>query len=249
MLELYHAGLTTCSKKTRLCLKEKGLQYTSHYLDLYRFEHRRPEYLALNTNGVVPTLVHDGKVIIESTVINEYLDEVFPDPPLKPSDPAKRARMRVFTKMVDEYALPAVRVPIWTGFRTAQLKAMDDEEFERVIASTPIVDHRHKLQALRGSGFSSLEFEESKGRMEYVYDRCEQALGDGTFLAGDAISLADINMLPYVDAFGRMRPDLNASHPRVHDWHERMKARPAVREAYSPSTEAPELRFPAPPRT
>ncbi len=103
MLELYHAGLTTCSKKARHCLAEKGLDYVSHYVNLRRFENHRPEYLALNPNGVVPTLVHDGTVIIESTFINEYLDEVFPDPPLIPSDPATRARMRGWGKMADDF--------------------------------------------------------------------------------------------------------------------------------------------------
>ena len=76
ILELYHSGLTACSKKTRLCLREKGLDYVSHYIDLSRFEQHTPEYLALNPNGLVPTLVHDGAVIIESTVINEYLEDV-----------------------------------------------------------------------------------------------------------------------------------------------------------------------------
>ncbi len=104
-LELYHAGLTSCSKKSRLCLKEKGLPYKSHYLLLNKFEHHGPAYLKLNPNGLVPTLVHNGTVIIESGVINEYLDEVFPDKPLRPQDPVARAKMRVFCKMADEYGL------------------------------------------------------------------------------------------------------------------------------------------------
>ena len=74
MLELYHARLTTCSTKARLCLAEKGLDDVSHYLNLPAFEHHRPEYLALNPNGAVPTLVHDGRVIIDSTFSNEHLD-------------------------------------------------------------------------------------------------------------------------------------------------------------------------------
>ena len=65
MLELYHAGRTTCSRKARLCLAEKGLDYVSHYMNLGAFENHAPEYLKLNPNGVVPTLVHDGRVIIE----------------------------------------------------------------------------------------------------------------------------------------------------------------------------------------
>lgn len=245
MLELYHAGLTSCSKKSRLCLKEKGLKYTSRYIRLDKFEHHTPEYLKLNPNGVVPTLVHDGKVVIESGVINEYVDEVFPEKPLKPADPLKRAQMRVFTKMADEYGLPATRVPTWTRTKMAQLKAMDDAAFESVVKETPIVDHQLKLRALRAGGFSEKEFQEAYGRMDYIYDRCEKALADGPYLVGDMYTLADIAMLPYVDAFRNVRPELMTTHPRVKAWHDRMMARPAVKETYLPSDEAPEFRRPA----
>ena len=102
MLELYHAGLTACSKKVRLCLKEKGLDYVSHYMELGKFAQHNPEYVKLNPNGLVPTLVHDGVPIIESTVINEYLDDVFPEVPLRPKDPVERARARVWGKLADE---------------------------------------------------------------------------------------------------------------------------------------------------
>jgi glutathione S-transferase len=66
MLELYHSGLTTCSKQVRHCLREKGLAYASRYVELWRYENLSPDYLALNPNGVVPTLVHDGTPIIIS---------------------------------------------------------------------------------------------------------------------------------------------------------------------------------------
>ena len=80
MLVLYHSGLTTCSRQVRHCLREKGLAYESRYINLLRFEHLSPDYLKLNPNGVVPTLVHDGHVVINSACINEYLDEAFPQP-------------------------------------------------------------------------------------------------------------------------------------------------------------------------
>ena len=90
---------------------------------------------------MVPTLVHDGNVVIESGVINEYVDEVFPEQPLKPADPVARARMRVFCKMADEYALPATRVPTWTRTKAAQLKNMSEAEFAKLVRETPLVDH------------------------------------------------------------------------------------------------------------
>ena len=93
MLELYHSGLTTCSKQVRHCLREKGLSYQSRYVELWRYENLSPAYLALNPNGVVPTLVHDGVPIINSFCINEYIEDSFPEPPLRPADPRERARM------------------------------------------------------------------------------------------------------------------------------------------------------------
>lgn len=239
MLELYHAGLTTCSKKSRLALKEKGLAYRSHYMRLDKFEHHDPEYLKINPNGVVPTLVHDGNVVIESGVINEYIDEVFPEKPLKPADPLARARMRVFCKMADEYALPATRVPTWTRTKAAQLKTMSETEFAKLVQETPLIDHQLKLLALKGEGFSKKEFEEAYGRMDYVFARCETALGAGPFLAGASYSLADIAILPYIYAFKDVRPELMETHPRTREWFERVMARPAVQATYSPSEEAP----------
>ena len=242
MLELYHAGLTSCSKKARLCLKEKGLAYKSHYLRLDTFEHHDPAYLALNPNGLVPTLVHDGEAIIESGVINEYVDEIFPDMPLRPADPRARARMRVLAKMADEYGLAAQRIPTWTRTKQAQLKAMDQPTFDKMVAETPLADHRLKLQALRGGGFSEKEFADAYARMDYVYDRCETALAEGPWLVGAQYSLADIALLPYVDSFKDVRPELMASHPRVAAWHARIMARPAVKATYEPSEEAPARR-------
>jgi len=94
MLELYHHGTSVCAAKSRLTLGEKGLEWTGHYIDIIKGEQFAPEYLKLNPKHVVPTLVHDGRVIRESTLIGEYLDEAFPDPPLKPVNPLDRYRMR-----------------------------------------------------------------------------------------------------------------------------------------------------------
>jgi len=107
MLDLYHHGSSVCAAKVRFALGEKGLAWQGHYLDILRGDQFAPDYLKLNSKAVVPTLVHNGRVIFESTVINEYLDEVFPDLPLKPEDPQTCAAMRLWTKAVDEDIHPA----------------------------------------------------------------------------------------------------------------------------------------------
>ena len=105
MLELYHGTTSVCAQKVRLTLAEKGLEWQSHLLEL-NGDHLTPEYLKFNPNGVVPTLVHDGTIIVESTVIIHYLDDLFPDPPLMPRAPLDRTRAHLF-KLMDEYIHPA----------------------------------------------------------------------------------------------------------------------------------------------
>ena len=102
MLKLYHNDMSTCSQKSRLCLAEKGLQWEDGHLDLRAGEHQQAWYIRLNPRAVVPTLVHDDKVVPESNVINEYLDEAFPDRPLMPREPHGRAQVRLWTRQLDE---------------------------------------------------------------------------------------------------------------------------------------------------
>ncbi len=76
MIELYHSNWSICAQKVRLVLAEKGIEAVEHHLDLRASDQQSPEYLKINPKGYVPTLVHDGRSVIESAVICEYLVEV-----------------------------------------------------------------------------------------------------------------------------------------------------------------------------
>src|SRR5713226_1974291 len=102
MIELYHNDRAVCAQKVRFALAEKKLQWENHHLNLRAGDQQKAEYLKLNPNAVVPTLVDNGTVIIESTVICEYLDDAYPEPTLRPTDAVARARMRLWTKQLDE---------------------------------------------------------------------------------------------------------------------------------------------------
>ncbi|MFM9887794.1 MAG: glutathione S-transferase family protein, partial [Burkholderiales bacterium] len=102
MLELYHSVNSVCAQKVRVVLAEKGLDYQEHLMTL-QGDQFTPEYMKLNPNGVVPTVVHDGRAVTESAVILYYLDEAFPQPPLMPGDLHQRASVRQFNKLIDEY--------------------------------------------------------------------------------------------------------------------------------------------------
>lgn len=113
MLALFHDWDAFCCIKVRFCLAEKGVAWQGHHVDLQKIEQLKPEYLAINPKGVVPTIVHDGRVITESSVINEYVDEVFPGPSLVPADPYERANMRMWIKFEEDVLHPSVKGPTY----------------------------------------------------------------------------------------------------------------------------------------
>ena len=153
MLELYHSGLTTCSKQVRHCLREKGLAYESRYVELWRYENLSPDYLKLNPNGVVPTLVHDGTPIINSFCINEYIEDAFPEPPLRPADPTERARMRYWAWTADEIHLQLARL---THARMLQSRVDDlsPADQEIMLKRTPVPEKRERWRVLTLGGYS-----------------------------------------------------------------------------------------------
>jgi glutathione S-transferase len=126
-LVLYHNPISTCSQKVRLALAEKRLSFESHVINFDRQEHLSEWYLRLNPNGVVPTPVHDERPIVDSSVICEYLDEVFPDPALAPAGAFERAQMRAWMRYFEEVPTVAIRIPSCDGGRHALTVAIAAE--------------------------------------------------------------------------------------------------------------------------
>jgi len=233
MLELYHAHHSTCSQKVRLCMAEKGLDFTGHLIDLAAKEQLDPEYLKLNPNGVVPTLIHDGKIIMDSSVICEYLDEVFPQTPLTPSDPAERARMRKWMRYIEEVPTAAVRFP---SFNMAFLPRFVGLNEERFLAEQADVRPLRKgfFRRMGPTGFADEDIEESFDQISKTAARMDEALTDGPWLLGEMYTLADVIVAPLIDRMA----DLGLAHlwendcPRVTDWYARIQARPSFDIAF-----------------
>lgn len=109
MIQIYYAPPSIYGRKVLTVLEEKGLPYTIVPVSIRAGEHLKDEYLRINPNGEIPSLVDDGAVIYESTAIVEYLDEKYPDPPLMPRDPASRARVRMIDDFCDLHLFPPIR--------------------------------------------------------------------------------------------------------------------------------------------
>ena len=235
MLELYNHDMSVCAAKVRMALAEKGLDYTSHMINLLAREHKTPEYLALNPNGVVPTLVHDGFVVYESNIINEYLEEQFPAVALLPGDAPGRARVRKWTQQLDTAIHAATSVlSTCIAFRDFFL-AKTPEELELHFTSQPGADplkmERHN-DNIR-NGVESKYFAYAAIRFDKLLGDMEQELSEGDpWLAGDTFSLADIGYASYIRRLEHLQmAGMWDDRPHFADWYQRLQQRPSFQVA------------------
>ncbi len=226
-LILYHAWASSASRKVRLCLAEKGLAFEGRVLDLLRFQHHSEWYKALNPGGIVPCLVVDGRALVESNLINEFLDEAFPDPPLMPGDPFARHEVRRFAKYVDDVCLPAVQKPNWTKTMRPLARQWSDEELDRRLAAIPSAERRALWRRMDRERFTPGEIDTALDVLEDMTRRLERYLeaSGGPWLFGDRPTLADIAAAPYVVRFEEERPARLA--PRTGRWWQAFTSRPA----------------------
>ena len=229
MIELYNHPLSPCGEKVRFALLEKGLPFREVVVDLAEKENLRAEFLALNPRGLVPALRDGATVVVESSVINEYLDDAYPAPPLRPSRPGDRARMRVWTKLVDERLHPAWPALAWPVLIRPRWLGKSAGEVEAMLAAMPDPRKRERQRAMLALGTETPEYRASRGVLKDVLDEMERTLAADPWLAGEALSLADLSLLPYVFAaelFG-LGPWMLEDRPRCAAWYRRLCDRPA----------------------
>jgi len=155
MLKVYSYFNSICTQKVFITLAEKGLAYETQNVDLFKNEQFKPEYLKINPKGVVPALDHDGRVVIESSLICEYLDDTFPKPPLIPADPFLRARMRLWSKAVDETLFEATRELSFSAMFRERMRNMTEEQREGRYRNVGDPIKRARLISTYGEGVES----------------------------------------------------------------------------------------------
>jgi glutathione S-transferase len=232
MLALYHSPVSTCSQKVRMVLWEKALPWEGRVISFQRNEHLSDWYLAINENGVVPSLVHDGRTVIDSSVINEYLEDIFPENPLRPSDPYLCARMRAWRQFIDEVPTVAIRYPSFNAAFVHSWAEMSDEQYRTYVDKRPL--RKHFYRRMGRDGFPKEDVDAALEMLRMTLERMQKVLSDSPWLVGDTFTLADVSMMPNIVRMD----DLGLAHlwadlPRVCDWYERIQSRPAFEKAYS----------------
>jgi glutathione S-transferase len=231
---LYNAPQSTCSQRVRFVLNAKGLPFKERKLDLLAGDQLKPDYLALNPNGVVPTLDHDGNIVIDSSVIIEYLDEVAPEPArFTPHEPVARAKMRSLMRFIDEMPAAAVRVPTFNLAFLPRFAAMSEEEFIAFAESKPL--RKEFMLAMGRKGFPKKEMNAALDRMRRTYERMEVAIGEsgGPWLLGQDITLAEVALMPAIVRMADLGLDtMWQDRPLVARWYDAIRAHPAFKPTY-----------------
>jgi glutathione S-transferase len=212
----------------RLCIEEKGLAYEGHVVNLEAMEHHSPEYLKINPNGVIPALIHDGRPLYESGTICEYLDEVFPDHPLRPKDAYGRAQMRIWTKRMDEEIHPST-TPITYAISHRHMVISHGpavvEEYINKLGPVAAVERRRRIEL----GVDDEDAQASLKTYVQLFKDLDAVLAHSKWLVGDMFTAADVALGSVLSV--ALYNKRVTERPLLEAYDRRLSARPAYQRA------------------
>ena len=232
-VHVLHFMGSSCSQKLRVFLNLKGIPWESHHIDLPGNENFRPWFLGINPRGLVPVLVHDGAVHIESNDIIQYLERTFPSPKLVPS--GHENEVAALLRHEDDLHLdlrtlsfhfvfnppgppkPAAALESYALNGAGTVQGAKDREKEIQIEF---------WQRAAKEGFTDKRARASAQKFRAEFDALEQRLGGAPYLMGDALSVLDIAWFIYAHRLSLGGYPLARLHPRVGAWKEKLGARP-----------------------
>jgi glutathione S-transferase len=229
---LYNAPQSTCSQRVRFVLNAKKVPFDEVKLNLLEGDQLKPNYLKRNPNGVVPTLDHDGAIVIDSLVIAEYLDEVLPQASFTPESPVQRARMRALMHFIDEMPAAAVRVPTFNLTFLPSFQKMSRADFVAMAESKPL--RREFMLSMGQTGFPQKEMDAALSRLRRTYERMDAEIekSGGPWLLGKEMSLADVAVLPALVRMDDLRLPGWLDLPRIVTWFANIRAQEAFKPTY-----------------
>jgi glutathione S-transferase len=252
MLELIHWEPNGSYLKPLIALNEKGLAFRSRYVEVLAFEQYQPGFLdasretQLNQEGEGPILIHDGKQITESLFMLEYLEDAFPEQPLRPADALGQNKILAWARFINEVFMPGANTLGCHTYLAPHFKGRDAASFDAVLSRIPMKFLQDAWQLALTDGYSQELLEDSQRKVALAVRRIEEALAQSDWLVGGAYSLADIDAFAICNSLTVLTPGLvnEAATPRLVAWLKRIRARPAVQAALAVSrTGSPEQAF------
>lgn len=177
-----------------MTLIEKGLDWTSHHLDLKKKENISDEYFGIHPKGLVPTLIHNGVVHIESNEIIDYLDETYPQPSLRVAD--NTDVMLEWLRLATSIHVPAVKPYVYATMiqKKVQKTAAEEKKYQELQSNKELKDFHAKHAG--GNAFGDEDVARAKGILEDCFSKLDKALEGRPWVMGEQFTLADISWIP-----------------------------------------------------
>jgi len=231
LLELYYLkeADSVCSNRAVITLAEKGItDWTPRYIKLLNEDHFDSDYLKLNPKAVVPTLVHDDKPIRESSIICDYIDELKPEPSLKPEDLLERAYMREWIKTSDEVGFPGVAA---LNFVTRFRSVIPTEKLESRWKKQPDLEKILRQKSVIREGMDSEWVLRGLVGWDQIFDKMEETFSDGRpWVMGDKLTLVETCYAPLVKVLDMIKwlDVWLENRPHVAQWWDNLGQRPSI---------------------
>ena len=226
-IHLYHGSISNCSMRVRMTLIEKGLPWTSHHLDLKKKENISDEYFGINPNGLVPTLIDNGVVHIESNDIIDYLDKTYPEPSLRSGE--NEEEMLAWLRLAASIHVPAVKPYVYATMMQKKLKktAEEQKKYDSLQKNEELKQFHAKHAGSKA--FGETEVVKAVEVLEDCFTNLDKALEGRKQIMGDQFTLADISWIPlHFVLIGCGYPFERFSN--ITRWAEALKVRESYRE-------------------
>jgi len=193
-MHLYHGAISNCSMRVRMTLCEKGLDWTSHHLDLKKKENISDDYFGINPKGLVPTLVDNGVVHVESNEIIDYLDSTYPEPSLRVED--GEAEMLEWLELATSMHVPAVKPYVYATMiqKKVQKTAAEEKKYQELQTNEELKNFHSKHAG--GNAFGEEDVARAKKKLEECFTKLDSTLEGKDWIMGDQFTLADISWIP-----------------------------------------------------
>ena len=229
-LHLYHTARSNCAARVRLLLEEKKLDWVGHHIDLGKKENITEEYFGINPKGVVPTLVYDGEVVVESNDILLYLEEKFPEPSFREASEKYQAQIKYWLQQSGDLHLPAIKTYQYHKINAKLLPKTEEEEarYAKLQKDPDMLAFHAKHSG--GKNFSEEDVNRAISLLNSVFSKIDEAIADGGYIVGDRYTLADISWSPTITTMIAGGYDLGP-YTHITDWYEKISRRPQFQEA------------------
>ena len=229
-LHLYHTGFSNCAMRVRIALEEKGLSWTSHLINLSKGENLTKEYIGINPNAVVPTLIDNGIVIIDSADIIDYLDKKFSFNPLRPRAEKDEELMYEWMYLARDNHL-SIKTYMYSNMTSSQnmkrsVETMDEYRKNQTFDTASLAFHERFNS---NEGFTKNELNKATTIINNCFSRMDMRLQDHDWLAGDNFSLADIAWIPQLVILKVVNYPFE-NYPHLEKWKNVIMQRPSFKQ-------------------